>query len=185
MTTLVTRHVTALAAALAVTAGAMLESASPAAADEVWHQSVGRASAEAPCPASTEAEIGLGWSDWGPSWARWANGGSGGWVCDRSNAWAQGSPTPTSTCVQVSATYWVDFGDGVFLDQRTLTVYVESSCAGSGDGSVGFEFSFVLAADQHQASIVCDANTDGDFVVDQLTGHGWIVDSRLFTCTAL
>ena len=28
--------------------------------------------------------------DWTPSWAQWANGGTGGWVCNRSITWIQG-----------------------------------------------------------------------------------------------
>jgi hypothetical protein len=38
----------------------------------VWHQSVGRASAYAPCA-----------EGYRPSWAAWPNGGSGGWVCNK------------------------------------------------------------------------------------------------------
>ena len=37
-----------------------------------WHQSFGRASSEALCPAG-----------WVPSWAAWAQGSTGGWVCNR------------------------------------------------------------------------------------------------------
>jgi hypothetical protein len=37
-----------------------------------WYQSYGRATADMACEAG-----------WGPSWAMWANGGTGGYVCDR------------------------------------------------------------------------------------------------------
>lgn len=42
----------------------------------VWHQAVGRPSAQAACP-----------SGYGGSWAQWPNEGTGGWVCVR-EVWA-------------------------------------------------------------------------------------------------
>ena len=38
----------------------------------IWHQAIGRASAEATCP-----------DGYGASWALWPNGGTGGYVCNR------------------------------------------------------------------------------------------------------
>jgi len=60
--------------------------ASPAAADQIWYQSVGRASETAACEKSTVAELAAGWTQWAPSWAKWGNGGNGGFVCDRSGS---------------------------------------------------------------------------------------------------
>jgi len=57
--------------------------ASPAAADQIWYQSVGRASATAPCEESATTELAAGWTSWAPSWGKWANGSKGGFVCDR------------------------------------------------------------------------------------------------------
>jgi len=62
--------------------------ASPAVADQIWYQSVGRASATAPCEESTTTELAAGWTQWAPSWARWVNGSKGGFVCDRQITWA-------------------------------------------------------------------------------------------------
>jgi len=62
--------------------------ASPAVADQIWYQSVGRASATAACEKSTTTELAAGWTDWEPSWGQWVNGGNGGFVCDRQITWA-------------------------------------------------------------------------------------------------
>jgi hypothetical protein len=62
--------------------------ASPAVADQIWYQSVGRASATAACEKSTTTELAAGWTDWAPSWAKWVNGGNGGFVCNRHITWA-------------------------------------------------------------------------------------------------
>ena len=66
--------------------------ASPAAANKIWYQSVGRASATAVCEKSTVAELAAGWTQWAPSWARWVNGGNGGSVCNRQITWAYDTP---------------------------------------------------------------------------------------------
>jgi len=62
--------------------------ASRAAANKVWYQSVGRASATAACEKSTVAELEVGWTQWAPSWAKWVNGSKGGFVCNRQITWA-------------------------------------------------------------------------------------------------
>ena len=66
--------------------------ASPAAADQIWYQSVGRASATAACEKSTTTELAAGWTDWAPSWDTWVNGGNGGFVCNRHITWAYDTP---------------------------------------------------------------------------------------------
>jgi hypothetical protein len=66
--------------------------ASPAMADQVWYQSVGRASATAACEKSTTTELAAGWTNWAPSWAKWVNGGKGGFVCNRQITWAYDTP---------------------------------------------------------------------------------------------
>ena len=65
-----------------------LSTASPASADQVWYQSVGRASATAACEKSSTTELAAGWTQWGPSWGRWVNKNTGGFVCDRQITWA-------------------------------------------------------------------------------------------------
>jgi hypothetical protein len=71
--------------------------ASPAAADQIWYQSVGRASATAACEKSTTTELAAGWTDWAPSWDTWVNGGNGGFVCNRHITWAFDSVPPSSS----------------------------------------------------------------------------------------
>jgi hypothetical protein len=66
--------------------------ASPAMANKVWYQSVGRASATAACEKSTTTELAAGWTNWAPSWAKWVNGGKGGFVCNRQITWAYDTP---------------------------------------------------------------------------------------------
>jgi len=66
--------------------------ASPAVANKVWYQSVGRASETAACEKSTVAELAAGWTQWAPSWEQWVNGGNGGFVCNRHITWAYDTP---------------------------------------------------------------------------------------------
>ena len=90
------RRVLGAAGAVVLLAGGVsLLGAIPASADQVWHQSVGRASAAATCPDLSTAEQSAGWSRWGASWEQWANGGKGGFTCSRSITWAFSSPAPT------------------------------------------------------------------------------------------
>jgi len=56
--------------AVVITSAAALAMAAPASANQVWVQSVGRASATAPCPAG-----------YTPSWDTWPNNHTGGYVC--------------------------------------------------------------------------------------------------------
>jgi len=71
--------------------------ASPAVADQIWYQSVGRAGTTAACQASTATDLAVGWTDWAPSWAKWVNGGNGGFVCNRQITWAFDSVPPSSS----------------------------------------------------------------------------------------
>lgn len=65
-----------------------------ASADQIWFQSVGRASADAPCEESPAADLIAGWTPWAPSWEDWANGGTGGFVCSRQITWAYDTAPP-------------------------------------------------------------------------------------------
>jgi hypothetical protein len=71
--------------------------ASPAVADQIWYQSVGRSSEPAACEKSSTTELAAGWTDWAPSWAKWVNGGKGGFVCNRQITWAFDSVPPSSS----------------------------------------------------------------------------------------
>ena len=70
---------------------------SPATADQIWYQSVGRASETAACEKSTATDLAVGWTDWAPSWEQWVNGGKGGFVCNRQITWAFDSVPPSSS----------------------------------------------------------------------------------------
>ena len=56
------RVLAAAGAAVLVTGGSSLAGALPASADQVWHQSVGRASATASCSMSSADDLAAGWS---------------------------------------------------------------------------------------------------------------------------
>ena len=87
----------ALSALPAVVPGGEVAMISRASADQVWHQSVGRASADAACDASSVADLAAGWSQWAPSWEQWANAGAGGFVCSRQITWARDSAPAVAT----------------------------------------------------------------------------------------
>jgi len=71
--------------------------ASPAVADQIWYQSVGRAGTTAACQASTATDLAVGWTNWEPSWDTWVNSGRGGFVCNRQITWAFDSVPPSSS----------------------------------------------------------------------------------------
>lgn len=64
----------------------------------VWHQSVGRESAEATCP-----------EGWSGSWAQWRNEGTGGFTCQRDVAWGKQALKVTGLTVVLNTDAdWVD-----------------------------------------------------------------------------
>lgn len=130
----------------------------------VWHQSYERASAQAECPAP-EGET--PWQDsysgqreWTPSWAQWANGGTGGWVCNRNIVWAQ---VVVSNCQFVGALaevdYFAQFGGG-WSAPAGSPQYTDPSCSVAG-GTLGQYF--VLASSETQANARC-AETDPNYI---------------------
>lgn len=78
----------AFSAAVLIAAPLALTGVAPASADEVWFQSIGRASADAKCAPSKADDLAAGWTEWAPSWGEWVNNGKGGWTCDRQITWA-------------------------------------------------------------------------------------------------
>ena len=79
-----------------------------------------------------------GQEDWTPSWAQWANGGRGGWVCQRWIGWAASGPShPSAGCVLVDRepTY-VDFGGGwslAYPGWPGVPGHSDAACTQSGD----------------------------------------------------
>lgn len=146
------RWLAAIAAIVIAVTGA-LTLATPAAADQVWHQSVGRASADAACPADSAADTSAGWSPWTPSWERWANAGTGGFVCSRAITWAyEGGDAPFPGCQQKSADTWMNFGWSRVL-AGDMPLYDDSGCT---QRSVQFElWPYVYATTADEARDLC------------------------------
>lgn len=65
---------------------------------QIWHQSFGRASADAPCVPPPELVIewrdtwNLAEKEWTATWEQWPHGNTGGWTCTRGITWAPGTP---------------------------------------------------------------------------------------------
>ena len=117
-------------AAVLLVSGLSVAGASSASADQIWHQSIGRASASESCATSSAADTAAGWSPWAASWDRWPNAGRGGFVCNRSIIWARDSRTyPSAGCLYLmtlGTNLYVDFRGGWVLP--SAPVYSDSSC---------------------------------------------------------
>lgn len=66
----------------------------PASAGSAWHQSIGRPSETAMCPADDfgtprQSNWDPAERPWRPSWSQWPNGGTGGFTCNRQITWAR------------------------------------------------------------------------------------------------
>lgn len=173
-------------AAVVVIAGGSTVLAAPASADQVWHQSVGRSSATAECPTTTESEAAIGWTPWTKSWAEWPNDGKGGYVCDRSIVWAKDTPPPGATgagCVLYDAEVvefgggYLDFGGGNFLPSYTEE-YGTADCSGEPSGFFS-GFNAAYAGSVEEASAICASNLGvswGAIV------PFWDADPRIYVC---
>ena len=117
------RNIFAIASVAAVVASTLV-GANVVSADSVWVQSYERTSQTEACAAQVgETPWQASWGDdssWSPSWAQWANGGKGGWVCTRSITWARTPAAEGSSTV----TYALgDIGPGgglVFYDAGSV-----------------------------------------------------------------
>jgi hypothetical protein len=194
MTRQLSKQALAAGAAAALTVGFGIAGAAPASADQVWHQAVGRASSEAPCPGGNADERSQGWSAWTPSYAQWMNGGQGGWVCERSLTWAKdstessqsensseggdsddsGDPPDVTCLVYIGGSYWVSFASGNPIALPASVLYGNSGCTGTAVQLNGVGY-IVSAADAFAAGTLCG---DG-YVVADVPGSA---DPRLFFC---
>ena len=154
-----TRSVLATSAAFAAAAaGLMIAGAAPVSADQAWHQSIGRASAQAACPSSSASDTTLGWSAWEPSWETWADEGQGGWTCTRSITWALSTPPPSGEqppgCIQirVSAAWYLDFGSGYFVPRDSEAT---TSCTPPASLAGITAWAYVYATDMTVAETRC------------------------------
>lgn len=158
--------------------------AAPASADQVWHQSVQRESAEATCPTSTSTELDAGWTPWSPSWELWPNSGSGGWTCTRSIVWARDSSGGPG-CLQWSAAEegraarYRQFG-GSWSSPATAPLWTNSSCF--GEPSTATDWPAVYAPPGTDPSARCAEAfpaTPVAFV------PSWRPDPNVYACTDL
>lgn len=156
------RHAVVSAAAGVLAAASALTIAPAASADSpiTWNQSVGRASVDAPCPATSSQDAAAGWTPWSPSWEQWANGGTGGPVCTRSNTWAYASDGdgtappryPSAGCVEARAGKWAQFNGGWALAFLS-PAYNDSTCTPPTDTVFGFKS--VYAPPGYDADALC------------------------------
>lgn len=94
------RRIIAISGVTTVAFGLSALAAVPAtAAEGTWVQQYQRSSATETCgaqPGQTPWQASYsGQEAWTGSWAQWANGGNGGWICTRTIVWAK-APAPAS-----------------------------------------------------------------------------------------
>lgn len=154
------RILAATAAAVMVASGAVLAGASPASADQVWHQSIGRASAEAACPTDSPEDLTAGWTPWGASWEKWNNNNQGGYVCSRQITWAYDAPVPVAACTEIAESMFVLLDPSGFIPEGTL-YFVDAACTEDGRPlenfnvpALGFAFT---SSGQGAANAICAA----------------------------
>lgn len=169
--------------ALATAAATAIAGAGPANAGQTWHQSTVRADPNGGCPESTAAELAQGWTPWTPSYESWPNNGQGGWTCTRYINWAHdptpGSPSPaTVNCVLLSssASWYVNFGDGVILPQGS-SVWSDSACSVPDTEVTGTGFTMVIAGTFDDADGMCS-----ELLGANNARSSWDGDANLWLC---
>ena len=172
------RRIASSMAAMVLVGGTLVAVTGSASADEVWYQSVGRASAEAPCPVSTGDELEAGWTQWGSSWAQWGNQGRGGFVCDRQITWAISPPFPgcqlaydESISGAPFVSVYFQFGARVVIPGAEENGFNNPDCSGvpifaSGGNDLVFAYS------QEQAQTLCPDFTLAEIGVDEVEIDG-------------
>jgi hypothetical protein len=178
-------------AVVLMTGGLTLAGAASASADQVWHQSVGRASANGACSTSSAADLSAGWSQWASSWEQWANGGKGGYTCTRSVTWALDAPTeapmPAGDCTLIGDAFvvldpsgFIPFGAPVYLEQ-TCTPPAPNTI-GEGENRDDSAARYGLAwttAGQAAADAICRAGNSLPYLV------AFNVDENVYFCDAM
>ena len=186
------RRVLAGAGAMVLmTGGLTLAGAASASADQVWHQSVGRASETVACSTSSAADLSADWSQWASSWEQWANGGKGGYTCTRSVTWALDAPTeapmPAGDCtllgedlfVVLDPSGFIPFGAPLYSEQTCTTPF---QTLGEGENRDDAATRYGLAwtsAGQAAADAICRAGNLLPYLV------GFNVEEDLYFCIAL
>lgn len=164
----IVRTFTTVSAALVLAGAGLVAAAAPAAADQVWYQGFERASADAPCAAPADEtpwqDSFSGQREWTPSWAQWARGGEGGFVCERYIVWAKsGSTFPSAFCVQGSPIEWVDFRGGWSLPVGSA-VYDNADCATGLEGFSGYDIVYAPAGWDPSTLCLMAFGTDEDLL---------------------
>jgi hypothetical protein len=179
------RRWAAIAAASIVTIGGLAVAAAPAvSADQVWHQAVGRGSADAACPTNTPEETAAGWTQWAGSWEKWMNGQTGGFVCQRDITWAKDSAPPvTSDESRVACEAWMTPDlllkfDGVVALREGTQMYSDVDCTTLSDSYIGYWA--VYANTMADAQDICDT-VDPEHSPSKLGGAG-ILGPRVWAC---
>ncbi len=169
------RRLAAVAAAGVLILGTGLSLASPASANQVWNQSVGIASAAAPCSTSSAADLATGWTQWTSSWGQWMNNGNGGFTCNRAITWEYDAPAPSEPvgCIGVTSplTFSVNFGDNWFVPENASNTFFAgvTDCSGAG---IPIAFAAVYAPEgQAQANARC-TEALAPLVAGQLYSNG-------------
>ena len=148
-------------------------------ADEIWYQSVGRASATATCQDSSSSDLATGWTVWRPIWEQWMNRGAGGFTCSRALTWAKSSPATGGggggggvvACKQIrssgGALYVANFGVET-LRALGSTQYSNSGCTATSGTTV---IDLIYASTAGTATTICTAfnNTYSIVLVTGLT----------------
>ena len=176
------RRIASSMAAMVLVGGTLVAAAGTASANQVWYQSVGRVSAEAPCPVSTGPELKAGWTQWGSSWAQWGNRGRGGFVCDRQITWAITSPWPGCQLAfdfrdgsgPFMSEYY-QFGTRLVIPAAELNGFDNPGCSGVPFGPG--EIDVVFAYSQEQAQALCPDFTLAEIGVDETTRDRTYINS--------
>ena len=154
-----TRVIRSVVSAIAVCAVLVALSPSVSAESGVWHQAFERTSEDAAClPPSNETawqDSFRGQREWTPSWAQWANGGQGGWVCQRSIVWANTANPLSVGCVLGTVDsppfYW-NFRGGFSLPVLT-EAYSDPDCQVLDGGWSNWDIVYVPAG--YDPEVLC------------------------------
>lgn len=149
------RKIMVAAAALVLMSAGAVAAMSPVAADEVWVQGFQRSGPDAVCQAPADEtpwqDSFRGQREWTPSWAQWANNGTGGWVCQREIVWAKSGSTP-GMCISIGRDGWVLF-DSSGAAPIGAPRYGDAAC--TTPSGPALETALVAAVDEPQALTAC------------------------------
>ena len=161
-------------AAVTSLAASMLMASSAANADSVWYQAYERTSQDATCTAPAGEtpwqSTFSGQQEWTPSWQQWANGGKGGWVCQREIVWAKSEPegggdAPASGlfsgCVPSEDEEYVKVVDGFAEGPSPDESYLYEQGCLSPVGGEPWPNAIVYAADAETAELMCNMRSPG------------------------